>query len=64
MPCSVEQVSYGDGSPQALLYIQVTGWFIEHVDVSSLDAHHGTGKSLQLSTTEIFNISVPDRLQV
>lgn len=63
-PCGLKEISYSNGSPEALFYIQVAGGFIEHVYISSLNAYHGAGKSLELSTAKIFNITISHRFQV
>lgn len=48
---------------QTLLDIQERGWLVEHVDVSLLHTHSRNGKTLQLSSREEVNVTVPNLLQ-
>lgn len=49
---------------QALLDIEVGGRFVKHVHVGFLDADHGDGETLQLSTGQIFDVAVKNVGQV
>merc|ERR1719357_1129166 len=55
---ALQQVPDGAGSVQPLLHIEVGAGLVEHEDVGVLDAHHGAGEPLKLSSGQVFDIPV------
>merc|ERR1719336_604395 len=55
---ALQQVPDRASSVQPLLHIEVGAGLVEHEDVGILDAHHGAGEPLKLSSGQVLDVSV------
>ena len=53
-----EKFSDGSGSSETLLYIEIGGRFVEHVDISVLDADECESETLKFSTGQQSNLTI------
>ena len=58
-----EQTADQATSGKTLLDIQEGRRLVEHVDIGLLHAHHADGETLQLTTREEVNITVPNNIE-